>query len=110
MRVCAPFLAVGLRMNAELMPVGLGKIDVVEARRLLDVRESYFAVGIGYVDDLIEARDSIPDMGSVSQRLFPLLGKREHSVRQRASRGELTVLFVRLPGRLCGCHGKTSIS
>src|SRR5579871_5537178 len=33
-------LTVALRMDAELMPVGFGKIDLVVSRGLLDVRES----------------------------------------------------------------------
>ena len=59
-----------LRMNAELVPVGLGKIDVVVARGLLDVRERHGAIGIGNVGNLIKACDCISYVRSIGQRLF----------------------------------------
>ena len=100
--------AVWLRMNAELMPIGLGKIDVVVVRRLLDVCERNSAIGIGNVGNLIEARDRISHMRSIGQWLFPLLGKREDRVRQVASRCEVTMSFIRLPCRFRGFHCGTS--
>jgi threonine synthase len=108
-RLSRAFLAVLLRMNAELVPIGLGKIDVVVARGLLDVCERLGAIGIGNVDHLIETRDRIPHVRSISQGLFALLGKRKDRVRQVASGGEVAVPFVRLPGCFRCCHGGTSL-
>jgi hypothetical protein len=53
-------------MSAELFPAGLGEVDVVVARSLLDVGERQGAVVIGNVDDLIEARDGISHMTSIA--------------------------------------------
>jgi threonine synthase len=103
------FLAVRLRMNAELVPIGLGKIDVVVTRGLLDICERLGAIGIGNVDHLIETCDRIPHVRSISQRLFALLGKRKDRVRQVASGGKVAVPFVRLPGCFCCCHGGASL-
>jgi len=43
-------------MSAELLPAGLGKVDVVVVRSLLDICEREGAISIGNIDDLIEAR------------------------------------------------------
>src|SRR5579863_4503600 len=72
------FFAVRLRVNAEFVPVSLGQVDVVELRGLLDVSEGQGAVRIGDFDNLIEARDRVPHVPGICQRLFPLLGKREN--------------------------------
>src|SRR6266700_3644661 len=46
--------AVALRMSAELMPIGLGKIDVIMFRGFLDILERQSAIGVGRIDDLVE--------------------------------------------------------
>jgi hypothetical protein len=50
---------VSLRMNAEFMPVRLGKVHVVVARSLLNVRERQGPILIGNVDDLIKSCDGV---------------------------------------------------
>src|SRR5215510_713228 len=97
-------------MNSELAPVGFGKIDAVVACGLLDVRERHSAVSIGYVQNLIKAGDRVPDMPGIGQRLFTLPRKSEDGVWQVTLRRELTVPFVRLPGRLRSCHGAAPCS
>jgi hypothetical protein len=69
--------AVLLRMRSELLPTGLGKVDVVVVRSLLDVCEREGAIGIGNVDDLVEACDRISYVRSIGQWFFPLLRKRK---------------------------------
>src|SRR5215472_5593065 len=91
-------LAVALRMNPELVPVRLGKVHVVVLRRLLDIREGELSIGVRYIDDLIESRHSVAHVLGVGQRFFPLMRKGKDTVRQVAARGELPMLFVRLPG------------
>src|SRR5215472_15019747 len=91
-------LPVALRMNAELVPVRLGKVHVVVPRRLLNIREGELSIGVRYIDDLIESRHSVAHVLSVSQRFFPLMRKGKDTVRQVAARGEPPMLFVRLPG------------
>jgi hypothetical protein len=50
---------VALRVNAELVPIRLRKIDIVVLCSLLDVREGQSSIGIGDADDLIEPRHRI---------------------------------------------------
>src|SRR5262249_15204536 len=91
-------LPVPLGVNAELMPIDLGKIHMVVPCRLLDVREREGAIGIGHIDHLVESCHGIAHMPGIGQRLFPLLWIRKDRVGQVASLGEAAVLFVRFPG------------
>src|SRR6516164_9129105 len=86
-------------MNAELVPVRLGKIHVVVLRSLLDIRESERAIGFGHIDDLIESCHSVAHVLGVGERLFALIWKSKNAVRQVAARGEPSMLLVRSPGR-----------
>src|SRR5579872_1319377 len=90
----------GLRMDAQLVPRRLGKIDLVVFRRLLDVRERQIAVFVGDAHHLIEPRDSVPDMPRIRQRLFSLLWKSKYGLRQVTLHRKAPVLFMRLP-RCC---------
>src|SRR5206468_8316298 len=42
--------AMALRMDSELVPVGLRKIDIIMPCRLLDILEGKCAIGIGHAD------------------------------------------------------------
>jgi hypothetical protein len=68
-------------MNAELMPVGLGKVDVIVLRGLLDVGEGELAIGVGDIDDLIKASDRVAHKFRVRQRLLALFGEGVDAVR-----------------------------
>jgi hypothetical protein len=57
-------------MNAQVVPRRFREVDVVVVCSFLDVRERQSTVGIGDVDDLIEARDRVTHMLCVGQR-FP---------------------------------------
>ena len=85
------------------MPIGLGEIDVVVVRGLLDVCERQGAIGIGNVNNLIEACDRVSHVRRIGQWFFPLLGKCKHRVRQVALRREVAVLFV-------GCQVGSAVS
>jgi hypothetical protein len=65
-----------LGMNAQVMPRRFREIDVVVVCSFLDIRERQRTVGIGNVDDLIEARKRVAHMLCVGEWLFPLLRKR----------------------------------
>ena len=56
-----------LRMNAEIAPRRLRKLDVIVFRSLLDVGEGQSTIGIGNADDLIEPRDGIANVLSIGQ-------------------------------------------
>ena len=88
-------------MNAELMPVRLGKPDIVVLRSLLDIRESERSIGLGDIDDLIESGRSVAHVQCVGEGLLALIGKGKDAVRQVAACCEPSVLLVRFPG----CRG-----
>jgi hypothetical protein len=69
------FFTIALRMNAELTPIRLRKVDVIVLRGLLDVCKGELAIGVRDIDDLIKASDRIPHVFCVSQRLFALFGE-----------------------------------
>ena len=92
------FEAVLVGMDAELVPVGFGEVDVVVLRGLFDVGEGESAIGFGDVEDLIEASDGVADVLCVGQGFFALVGEGEDGVGEIAAGGEVAVFFVGLPG------------
>jgi len=60
-------------MNAELVPVGLGKPHIVVLRSLLDIRESERSIGLGDIDDLIETCRRVAYVQCVGEMLFALI-------------------------------------
>jgi hypothetical protein len=67
--------AVALKMNAEIMPGSLRKVDVVVFRRLLDIGEGQLTIRVGNVGHLIEPGDGVANVPGVGQRLLRCLGK-----------------------------------
>lgn len=98
------FLAVRLRMNTKLVPVGLGKIQPVVARSLLDVRERQRAVLLWHIDHLIKPDHGVAHMLGVGQWFFALPRKGKDAVREIASLGKATVPLERLPRGLYRFH------
>jgi hypothetical protein len=66
---------------------------------LLDVGERQFAILVRNTGRLIETRNGVSDVARVGHRLFTLFGEGEDAVRQVATFGQLSVLFVGFPGR-----------
>ena len=91
--------SVGARMLAQFGPVRFGHVDAVMLGCLLDVGERQLAVLIRNADCLIESGNGVSDVARVGHRLLALFGEREDAVRQVATFGQLSVLFVGFPGR-----------
>jgi hypothetical protein len=87
---CNP-LSLTLRMNAKLVPVGLGKVHLVVVRSFLNVRECHNPVGIGDIDNLVKPRDRVAYVLSVGEGLFALLAESKDAVRQVAPSAEPTI-------------------
>jgi hypothetical protein len=49
-RLSRRLLVVAVCMNADLVPVHLGKIHIVVLRSLPDIRESELSIGFGHID------------------------------------------------------------
>ena len=81
------------------MPGRFRKVDAIVVCSLFDVRERQGSVGIGDVDDLIEPRHRVTHVLRVGEWLFTLLRKRVDAVGQVALHRQLSVFFVRFPGR-----------
>ena len=69
------FKAVFVGVDAEFVPVGFGEVDAVVFRGFFDVGEGESAIGLGDVEDLIEARHGVAHMVSVGEGFFALLWK-----------------------------------
>src|ERR1035437_5274672 len=94
-------VASSARLVAYLVPVFFREPDTVVLGGFLDVGERDVAFFVRDRADLIEARDRVPDVRRVGQRLFALLRERVDAVGQVAALGELAVFLVGLPGRSC---------
>jgi hypothetical protein len=57
------------------VPAGFGHLYAVVLCGGFDVGEGLFALVVGDVFDLIEARDGVADVGDVIQRLLALVGE-----------------------------------
>ena len=89
-----------LRMDAELLPGRLRKLDVIVFRSLLNVLEGQSPIFVGDACDLIEAGDGIAYVPRIGQRLFAVFRKRKNGVRQFALRSQPPMFLVRDPGCL----------
>jgi len=91
-------------MNAELVPIGFGKIQPVILRSFLDVRERQRPVLLWHIDDLIKSCHGVAHMVGVGQWLFTLPRKREDAIGQITSLGQEAMPLERLPRRLYRSH------
>jgi hypothetical protein len=87
-----------LRVNAELPPGGLRKIDAIVVCSLRDVGEGQSAIFIGDAD--IEPRDGVPYVPGVGQRVFAFTRKGKDGVGLFAFRRKPPVFLVRHPSHL----------
>src|SRR5208282_4190063 len=73
-------------VNAEFVPVGLGKVYAIMLRGLFNVSRRSSPIFVRDIEHLIETGNSIAHVLCVGHRLFALLGKSEHGLGQVASR------------------------
>lgn len=64
-----------LRMDAELVPRRLRKLDVIVFCGFLDIGESQRTIRVRDVGNLIEPRHGIANVTGIGERLFSLLWK-----------------------------------
>src|SRR5687768_2842228 len=69
-----------MRSLAKVVPTPLLHVDPIMLGRFLYVCESHVALLVGDILDLVEARQRVPDVRCVGQRLLALLRKSKHAV------------------------------